>query len=471
MTFRTFLFWLHLVAGLISGLSIGIMCFTGTVLAFEKELIAWSERDARQIEPPPAGTPRLPLEQLQAKLRAAHPDVRPSGLVFQNDPRAAVTFTVGRSGGYYVNPYTGEVRQPTSTAMSGFMHTMTDLHRTLGFHAENTRPVGKLINGICNLAFCVLAITGLYLWMPRQWSWRALRPIVWFRQNGTARARDFNWHNAIGFWTAPVLIILTLTAVPISFRWGATVINTLTRTPAPASGGPGPGGAAAAPAFDVPAPAPGTSPLSQDALLAAAQQAVPDWNTLTLRTGAPGGRGRSGGPADRGGAETGRGGRGGRGSEVRGGAEGRGARSEGSGGPGTEARKSSDESRPATAAASPNPQSEIRNPQSVAPAFTVAIRQQASWPRTATTTLALNPYTGEVLRHTGYADQAAAQQVRSWTRFLHTGEALGWPGQFIAGLACLGGCFLVYTGFALSWRRFFSRATPRSDAASRPGTP
>lgn len=49
----------------------------------------------------------------------------------------------------------------------------------------------------------------------------------------------------------------------------------------------------------------------------------------------------------------------------------------------------------------------------------------------------------------------AAQRVRSWTRFLHTGEALGGVGQFLAGLACLGGCVLVYTGFALSWRRFF----------------
>ena len=53
--FRQTVFWIHLVAGLISGLVIAIMCFTGTVLAFEKQLVAWSERDARQIAPPPAG--------------------------------------------------------------------------------------------------------------------------------------------------------------------------------------------------------------------------------------------------------------------------------------------------------------------------------------------------------------------------------------------------------------------------------
>ena len=37
----------------------------------------------------------------------------------------------------------------------------------------------------------------------------------------TGRARDWNWHNTVGFWCAPVLIILTLTALPISFRWAA----------------------------------------------------------------------------------------------------------------------------------------------------------------------------------------------------------------------------------------------------------
>ncbi len=38
-------------------------------------------------------------------------------------------------------------------------------------------------------------------------------------------------------------------------------------------------------------------------------------------------------------------------------------------------------------------------------------------------------------------------------RFAHTGEEYGVVGQTIAGLASLAACFLVYTGFALAWRR------------------
>ncbi len=396
MTFRTFLFWLHLVAGLISGVAIGIMCFTGTVLAFEKQLVAWSERDARRVTPPAPDSPRLTLAAMQARLRAAQPEPRPQNIVLQNDPHAAVAFTTGRTGGFYVDPYTGEIRRPASAAMGEFMHTMTDLHRVLGFHGETGRPRGKLINGICNLAFFVLAVTGLYLWMPRTWSWRALKPVVWFRQNRTAKARDFNWHNVIGLWSAPVLIVLTLTAVPISFRWGGTLIYTLTGTEPPATGA-----ATTPPPVTVTPPAPGASPLPLDALVASAQKHTPAWQTLTLRSaGSAAAPGRPG-------------------------------------------------ARPAP---------EIKNPPTTTTAAaTLTLRASAAWPRTATTTLTLDPYTGEILKRTGYADLNAAQKVRSWTRFLHTGEALGWPGQLIAGLASLGGVFLVYTGFALSWRRFFTK--------------
>jgi len=389
VNFRSFLFWLHLAAGLISGISIGIMCFTGTVLAFEKELIAWSERDARRAEPPTGNAPRLPLEQLRERLRQARPDAPAASVVLQNDPAAAVAFAAGRSGGNYVNPYTGEVRQPASTAMSSFMRTVTDLHRYLGLSGAESRPLGKLINGVCNLAFFVLAVTGLYLWMPRSWTWRAVWPVIWFRQNRTGKARDFNWHNTIGFWTAPVLIVLTLTAVPISFRWGGTLINQLTGTPATAAPQRG---AQATPAIAVTPPAPDAKPLQADALVQAVTTAYPTWRTLTLR---------------------------------------------------------------------------LDGGERQAAMFTVRTRD--SWPRTANTTVAVDPYTGAIMKRSGYAELPAAQQVRAWTRFLHTGEALGWIGQLVAGIACLGGCFLVYTGFALSWRRFFGRR--QADSLLPAGTP
>ncbi|HEX6736709.1 MAG TPA: PepSY domain-containing protein, partial [Vicinamibacteria bacterium] len=45
-------------------------------------------------------------------------------------------------------------------------------------------------------------------------------------------------------------------------------------------------------------------------------------------------------------------------------------------------------------------------------------------------------------------------RLRSWMRWIHTGEAGGWPGQAVAGLASAGGALLVWTGLALAWRRW-----------------
>ncbi len=209
------------------------------------------------------------------------------------------------------------------------------------------------------------------------------------------KARDFNWHNAIGLWCAPVLIVLTITAMPISYRWAGDLIYKLTGTGAPfPSTGPGAG----SPPIEVPKPPPGTKPLGYDALLAAAQKEVSAWNQITFRMG--------------GGATV------------------------------------STNTPPAA------PRSEGRSSPS---AVTVSIKERGGWPLFYAASLTLDPFTGAVLRQEKFSDHNLGRQVRFWTRFLHTGEALGPIGQAVAGLASFGALFLVWTGFALTWRRFVGR--------------
>ena len=400
-TFRSILFWLHLAAGLVAGIAIGIMCFTGTVLAFEREIVAWAERDIRRITPPADAAARLPLPELVARVRAARPEAKLASVVVSADLRDALTFPLGREGALYADPHTGEVRVAATTRTRDFMRLMTDWHRYLA-RTGDQRPLGKAINGACNIAFCFLAVSGLYLWLPRAWSWRGVKALALFNWRLTGKARDFNWHNAIGLWSAPVLIVLTLTALPISYRWAGNLIYTLAGETPPAPAG---SGASAPPASTTPkpgdrktadpAPAEGTPPLDYDALLAVAKSLAPGWELLTLQL--------NNDPAGH-------------------------------------------SNRPAQ----------------------ITVKQAGSWPRTATTTLTLDPHSGAELKREGFGNFTTGRQIRTWTRFLHTGQALGWGGQFVAGLACLGGCFLVYTGFALAWRRFFGRkenaATPPAGA-------
>lgn len=63
-----------------------------------------------------------------------------------------------------------------------------------------------------------------------------------------------------------------------------------------------------------------------------------------------------------------------------------------------------------------------------------------------------------------YRDGNLGRRVRSWTRFLHTSEALGPVGRFAAGLASLGSVVLVYTGFALALRPWLRWREKKSSA-------
>jgi uncharacterized iron-regulated membrane protein len=69
-------------------------------------------------------------------------------------------------------------------------------------------------------------------------------------------------------------------------------------------------------------------------------------------------------------------------------------------------------------------------------------------------TLTMDRVTGGVVTWETFESQDAGRRARSWLRFVHTGEFYGIAGQSIAAIASFAACMLVWTGFALSWRRF-----------------
>lgn len=87
------------------------------------------------------------------------------------------------------------------------------------------------------------------------------------------------------------------------------------------------------------------------------------------------------------------------------------------------------------------------------------------WNSFARSRLTLNAVTGEVIRWEPYSSQSRGQQWRGWVRFGHTGE-LGGIGQSLAGIACLGGVVLVWTGLALAYPRLVGWRFWRRLAAS-----
>jgi uncharacterized iron-regulated membrane protein len=83
--------------------------------------------------------------------------------------------------------------------------------------------------------------------------------------------------------------------------------------------------------------------------------------------------------------------------------------------------------------------------------------------------LTLDRATAAEVKWQPFSAGSAGRRLRSILRFAHTGEVLGVVGQTVAGLASLGATVLVWTGLALSLRRWgaWRRRRERS-AASEP---
>jgi uncharacterized iron-regulated membrane protein len=270
---RKTLFWCHLAAGTVAGLVIFTMCVTGVLLMYERQILAWAQRDLRSAPPAHGSMPPSP-EALLTNLERREQTL-PATLTLQANPAApAEAAFAGRL--VYLDAYSGEALGAGATAVRSFFRAVTDVHRWLAMQGEQ-RPAGRAVTGAANLIFLFIALTGMYLWLPRKWGWRNVRPVVFFRSGVTGKARDFNWHNAIGIWCAAPLIFIVLGALVISYPWATNLLYRLTGSEAPA--------ATAAPASP---PRNSEQPFESrltglDQAFERARQHVPAWKTAILR--------------------------------------------------------------------------------------------------------------------------------------------------------------------------------------------
>ena len=78
-------------------------------------------------------------------------------------------------------------------------------------------------------------------------------------------------------------------------------------------------------------------------------------------------------------------------------------------------------------------------------------------------TITLDRFTGEIVRWEKFEDLDPGLRARLWMRFVHTGEYYGFLGQTVAGIASVAGVILVWTGLALSFRRYFAWMRRRAE--------
>ena len=220
---RKIIFWCHLPVGVIAGVVILIMCVTGVLLAYEKQITLWADTHAFKSAPPSAETRHLPVATLIENARNSR-GAAPTSITLRSDSSAPAEIGFGReTTPLFLNPYTGRVLGEGSQRARSFFRSVTEWHRWLGAKGDN-RNVARAITGACNLGFLFLVASGFYLWWPRNWSLKSVRNVVWFKRGLPAKARDFNWHNTIGFWSAGPLFIIVLSSVVISYTWAGNLV-------------------------------------------------------------------------------------------------------------------------------------------------------------------------------------------------------------------------------------------------------
>ncbi len=366
--FRKILFWCHLCAGVIAGIIILVMSVTGVLLTYEKQIMAWADTRNYQVIPPTPVTSRLPVETLLARARETQSGALPTTIALRAEASAPAAF--GFNGGrmIYANPYTGEILGDGAPGVRNFFHLVTDWHRWLGTEGAG-RTAGKAITGACNLAFLFIVTSGFYLWWPRSLTWVQVKNVLWFRRGLPGKARDFNWHNVIGFWSLLPLFLVVLSGVVISYPWAGNLVYRIVgeNPPAQAARPPIPPTGASA--------AISTEGLNQ--LWTRAEQQTTGWKSLTLRL-----------------------------------------------------------------------------PNNADAPFAFTIDHGTGGEPQKRATLTLDRKTGEVAKWEPFSSLTAGRQLRAFLRFTHTGEVGGVIGQTIAGIVSLGAVVLVWTGLALSWRRF-----------------
>jgi uncharacterized iron-regulated membrane protein len=280
MSFRKVLFWTHLTAGVTAGLVILVMSVTGVLLTYERQITEWA--DGFSVTPPTPDTRPLGVEQLTAIARDGGRGELAS-ITLRAEP-APAAFSFGRGPIVFLDPYTGKVLGEGSSRARSFFRAVTDWHRWLG-QSGDARPLARALTGAANLILLFIVLSGIYLWWPKNLRLQHLRPITAFQGGLASKARDFNWHNVFGFWSALPLAFVVASGVVMSYPWANDLVYRLAgsepprRGPAPGRPGPGGPGAEARTA----AAKPEVTLAGLDRAWATAQGQMSGWRTATLR--------------------------------------------------------------------------------------------------------------------------------------------------------------------------------------------
>ena len=207
---------IHLWLSVPTGIIITLVCFSGAMLVFEKEVTEAIKPELYFVKEA-KGEP-IPIQELMERVEETLPDsVSISGVtVFADSTRTyQVSLTKPRRASIYVDQYTGEVTGRSERLP--FFDTMFHLHRWL---LGSSSGVGKLLTGICTLVLIFILITGILMWLTNRH-----KPLKASLAIHVTKGWGRFWHDlhvAGGIYATIFLLAMALTGLTWSFSWYRT---------------------------------------------------------------------------------------------------------------------------------------------------------------------------------------------------------------------------------------------------------
>ena len=218
-TFRKLHLWLSVPFGVI----ITLICFSGAMLVFEKELTEWTRPQLYRVQQ--TGTATLPAHEIVEKAAATLPaNVTVTGITFSADPSRTwqVNLSQPRRAALFVDPYTGEIKGRNERP--AFFTFMLRLHRWLldSRPADGSPFLGRTVVGISTLMFVFVLLSGVVIWVPRTAG--ALKKRLSINLKKGWRCFWYDLHVAGGMYVMLALLALSLTGLTWSFAWYRTAV-------------------------------------------------------------------------------------------------------------------------------------------------------------------------------------------------------------------------------------------------------
>ncbi len=225
---RQFFKQLHSLPALILGIPIALICFTGGILVFEKQITQWQNPALYHIENPAAQA--LPMATLLQNASAHMPKGKKISTVTIGDAHTPYMVSVqGVKKRWSINQYTGEMLGEQKR--SAFFSTIIYLHRFFLDTPEKKGQMtaGKMFIGISTIAMVIILLSSLRLWWPKTVNGLKNRLSI-CTSKGWKRFL-YDAHVAGGFYVIILLLLMCLTGLVWSFTWYREALYALITSP------------------------------------------------------------------------------------------------------------------------------------------------------------------------------------------------------------------------------------------------